>query len=129
MNDQMLLDLLQVFCPKALPDVRSAIDADDYLRYREALETLLNHLIEHDKALQSLTPGGSEYVNDRERCLAVARERFARGDEWRQWSPRVVTSIQRHDPCGTAWRQSDGRLVLELDHTGKMINLPTEANP
>jgi hypothetical protein len=38
----------------------------------------------YDKLLQSLTPGGSEFVNDPERCLAyIKRELFA-GSEARK---------------------------------------------
>lgn len=33
-------------------------------------------LLRYKKALEGLTPGGSEYVNDPERCAAHVRERF-----------------------------------------------------
>ena len=132
MNNQTLLDTLQLFCPRALPVARAAIDAGlarDTDDWREALVTVLDHLQKHDEALQSLTPGGSEYVNDRERCVRFARERFlaadARGREWHAKIPRLVTTgIMRVDPCGTAWRQPDGSLYLELDHSGGIINIP-----
>jgi hypothetical protein len=40
-----------------------------------AIRSLLAEIERRDRALQSLTPGGSEYVNDPERCVSFVRER------------------------------------------------------
>ena len=66
---QALEDLAQIYCPKA----RAMIVQQ---RWIEATSLLLSRIRELDMALQSLTPGGSEYVGNPERCAAHAKERM-----------------------------------------------------
>ena len=72
---QMRIDALKIFCPSAIPYVLQAQRGEDdsAFMWREAFQHVFNSLIEHDRALQSLTPGGSEYVNNIERCVEFVR--------------------------------------------------------
>lgn len=137
-DNQMLLDQLQVFCPAARIPVEEFLahaDIDheqDIGLLERAVHILLAHLIEHDKALQSLTPGGSEYVNDRQRCLAVNKATIvhqakvikALQDQFASfaWSPAANTHWS--DPVGTLWRQPDGTFVATVDHSDHVMKLP-----
>jgi hypothetical protein len=60
---QFMLDEAAVYCRAA----RKHIAAGDW---QAAAATLLAQIKKHDIALQSLTPGGSEYVGDPDRCVA-----------------------------------------------------------
>jgi hypothetical protein len=79
---QMRLDTLKVFCPSAIPyitfgQMESEPDRERLFNWREGFQHVLNMLIHTDQALQSLTPGGSEYVHAPERCVALVKEQQA----------------------------------------------------
>ena len=57
-------------------DARSAIKNG---QWQEACYLLLERCRKLDMALQSLTPGGSEYVGDPDRCVAYAKEQIDKG--------------------------------------------------
>lgn len=75
---QMRLDTLKIFCPSAIPYITYAQRAgepvqEQLFNWREGFQHVLNMLIHTDKALQSLTPGGSEYVHNPERCVELVK--------------------------------------------------------
>lgn len=129
MNDQHLLDALQIYCPAARPAIRQAIEDAGRVRWREAFIVLLDHLIKHDIALQSLTPGGSEYVNDRERCVRYAtdvrrslQEHVHAAPHWHNHFPLPLPKARRE--TGTVWRRMDGTLFATLGAGTVGIELP-----
>lgn len=78
-EDQLLLDEMQIFCSPAVQALRQAISPgyNPYQRlaaYEMVVDILLARLKKTDIAMQSLTPGGSEYVANPERCVLVAKE-------------------------------------------------------
>ena len=67
-------DLAKLFAPEAARLVRNC-------QWEQAVPILLERCRKLDIALQSLTPGGSEYVGDPERCVRHAvevRDRYRR---------------------------------------------------
>lgn len=64
---QMMIDEAQVYCRGAA----RPIERGDW---EAACVALLAALKKADMALQRLTPGGSEYVGDPDRCVARALE-------------------------------------------------------
>jgi len=67
-RQQLLMeDEAQLYCPGA----RTLIHKGDW---EAATHLLLKRCRQLDMALQSLTPGGSEYVGNPERCVQRARE-------------------------------------------------------
>lgn len=84
-----IYDALRIFCPRAAHRWRYAncvVDDDPVDAFgvlADAFTVLVEHLIEHDKALQSLTPGGSEYVNARDRVVALVKEQQRELHEFR----------------------------------------------
>lgn len=60
--------------------------SERYIRNKDwpnAVATLLERCRRLDIALQSLTPGGSEYVGDPDRCVAFAKEQIQKGRDAR----------------------------------------------
>ncbi len=85
-DEQAMLDGAQIFCPAALPWLKLALDPDTEMSvraqgFRRAYEAAFEGLFERDKALQSLTPGGSEYVNNPQRCADYSTEQRLSGIE------------------------------------------------
>lgn len=64
---QDMIDNAKLFC-------RSAVRAIEQENWKAAAGALLDRCRELDMALQSLTPGGSEYVGDPERCVLRAKQ-------------------------------------------------------
>lgn len=67
MASQQLIDDAKLYCRDAV----GALSRDDW---ESAAQILLTRCRKLDMALQSLTPGGSEYVGDPERCVKRVRE-------------------------------------------------------
>ena len=80
---QRMVDDAKVYCRDA---VRSIERAD----WEAATQILLTRVRKLDMALQSLTPGGSEYVGDPERCVARARENL---ETYRQLWREAVSKL------------------------------------
>lgn len=76
---QMRIDALKIFCPSAIPYVAQAHreEEDCSFMWREAFQHVFNALVYTDQALQSLTPGGSEYVHNPDRCVEFVRDQKA----------------------------------------------------
>lgn len=74
MASQRVLDDAQLYCREAV----GALSRGDY---ELAAQILLTRCRKLDMALQSLTPGGSEYVGDPERCVAHAKRQIDKGRE------------------------------------------------
>ena len=79
---QTRLDTLKLFCRSAIPYVtfaqmESEPDRERIFNWREGFQHVLNMLIHTDQALQSLTPGGSEYINNPERCVGLVKDQQA----------------------------------------------------
>jgi hypothetical protein len=79
---QRRLDTLRIFCPSAGPyilyaQMESEPVQERLFNWREGFQHVLHMLIHTDQALQSLTPGGSEYVHNPERCVALVKEQQA----------------------------------------------------
>lgn len=68
-HQQLLIDEAKLFC-------RGAVAAITHEDWETATQVLLDRCKKLDIALQSLTPGGSEYVGDPERCVARVREQM-----------------------------------------------------
>lgn len=66
---QDIRDEAQVYCPEAERDLTAQMWQDACIKLMARCKRL-------DMALQSLTPGGSEYVGDPERCVARVREQM-----------------------------------------------------
>jgi hypothetical protein len=78
MND-ISVKQAHIYCPKSEYYIKQAIDTENSVEDRfnnlqKAFDIVFNEYIEHDKALQSVTPGGSEYVNNRERCVWFVKD-------------------------------------------------------
>lgn len=73
-TDQLLLDEAQVYCPRLRPIIRAAID--DPRTSRQVIGLMMAHIKQLDMALQSLTPGGSEFVGEPARCVDYVRDRL-----------------------------------------------------
>lgn len=67
MPTQRTIDLANIYCREAV----GALSKEDW---KMAAQILLARCRKLDMALQSLTPGGSEYVGDPDRCVARAKE-------------------------------------------------------
>lgn len=79
---QQRIDTLKIFCPSAIPYITYAQRVGEPVQerlfnWREGFTHVLNMLIHTDQALQSLTPGGSEYVHNPERCVALVKDQQA----------------------------------------------------
>ena len=68
------------------PDELSREAAAEITRVRAEVER-------RDLALQSLTPKGSEYVNDPDRCVAYVRERFQSGHDAKMEAVRLRARV------------------------------------
>lgn len=64
---QRMIDDAKVYCRDAV----GALTREDW---ETAAQILLTRVRKLDMALQSLTPGGSEYVGDPDRCVKFATE-------------------------------------------------------
>ena len=73
-SKQTLADEARLYAPNA----EAAISREDW---RGAVSLLLIRCKRLDMALQSLTPGGSEYVGDPDRCVAHAKKLIKQGQE------------------------------------------------
>ncbi len=62
-------DLAKLFAPEAARLIRNC-------QWEQAVPILLERCRKLDMALQSLTPGGSEYVGAPERCVERVREQM-----------------------------------------------------
>ena len=107
---QMRLDTLKVFCPSAIPyitfgQMESEPDRERLFNWREGFQHVLNMLIHTDQALQSLTPGGSEYVHNPERCVALVKEQQAALHEARKKVSRLEKALR---PFATSKTSSTG---------------------
>jgi hypothetical protein len=92
---QQRLDTLAIFCPSAGPYIRYAQMEGEpvperLFNWREGFQHVLHMLIHTDRALQSLTPGGSEYVHNPDRCVALVKEQQAALHEL-----RVKSAVER----------------------------------
>lgn len=111
---QMRIDTLKSFCPSAIPYVAYA-DRDGepvqerLFNWREAFTHVLNMLIHTDQALQSLTPGGTEYVHNPERCVALVKEQQAALHKARCDLMRLG---KEHDSRVTGLLAANNRLLL-----------------
>lgn len=76
MRREHMEDMAKLFAPAAA----RAISNEDW---NQAAALLLERCQKLDMALQSLTPGGSEYVADPDRCVAYARKLITLGQEAR----------------------------------------------
>jgi hypothetical protein len=65
-------DMAKLYAPAAVRAIRRD-------QWDQAAALLLERCQQLDMALQSLTPGGSEYVGDPERCVAFAKAFKAKG--------------------------------------------------
>ncbi len=55
-------------------EIREAAENLHFKGTNQLILDLLDHIKYLDMALQSLTPGGSEYVNNPDRCVALVKE-------------------------------------------------------
>jgi hypothetical protein len=77
MSAQRMIDDAQIYCRDAV----ASLSRGDY---EAASKILLTRCRKLDMALQSLTPGGSEYVGDPNRCVTHAKEQIEKYREmWR----------------------------------------------
>lgn len=76
MRREHMEDMARLYAPGAARSIRQK----DWIN---AAALLLERCQMLDMALQSLTPGGSEYVGDPDRCVAFAREQIQKGREAR----------------------------------------------
>lgn len=86
MRVEHMEDMAKLYAPAAARAIRNK-DWD------QAAALLLERCQKLDMALQSLTPGGSEYVGDPDRCVATAkavRENYRR--MWRE-------AVEMRDAC------------------------------
>ena len=66
---QLMIDEAKLYC-------RAAAIAIERMDWETATKVLLHRCKQLDMALQSLTPGGSEYVGAPERCVERVREQM-----------------------------------------------------
>jgi hypothetical protein len=67
------------------------------IELREAIDLLIQHIRDTDKwrlALENLTPMGSEYHNDLERCVEYIRNRYDLAHEERKELVRLRRRVQ-----------------------------------
>jgi hypothetical protein len=67
------------------------------IELREAIDLLIQHIRDTDKwrlALENLTPMGSEYHNDLERCVEYIRNRYDLANEERKELVRLRRRVQ-----------------------------------
>lgn len=76
MTQQQLEDDAAIFCREAVAYMRSG-------NWEGAARILLANLKATDIALQSLTPGGSDYVAAPDRCVEYVRDFKADAHKWR----------------------------------------------
>ncbi len=77
---QMKVDAAKIFCRSSAIYLNKAYDesipmSERFFCLMEAYNHTFNALFAADKALQSLTPGGSEYVADYDRCVDYVKGR------------------------------------------------------
>lgn len=88
---QDMIDNAKLFC-------RAAVRAIQQENWKAAAGALLDRCRELDMALQSLTPGGSEYVGDPERCVLVARKNLQNlRDKWMELVRKDAPPRGQHD--------------------------------
>lgn len=76
MRREHMEDMARLYAPNAARAVHNR-------QWDQAAALLLERCQRLDMALQSLTPGGSEYVGDPDRCVAVVRDLIRKGQEAR----------------------------------------------
>lgn len=69
MRREHMEDMARLYAPEAARAIRNK-------QWDQATALLLERCRKLDMALQSLTPGGSEYVGDPDRCAATVRKRI-----------------------------------------------------
>ena len=74
MRREHMEDMAKLYAPAAARSIRNG-------EWDQATALLLERCQKLDMALQSLTPGGSEYVGDPDRCVARAKDNL---DTYRQ---------------------------------------------
>ena len=74
MRREHMEDMAKLYAPAAARSFRN----EDWM---QAAALALERCQKLDMALQSLTPGGSEYVGDPDRCVAFARDQINKGRE------------------------------------------------
>lgn len=84
--EQIKIDAAKIFCRSSVPYLLQAFDesftpSERLFAWREAYNHTFNALFAADKALQSLTPGGSEYVADYEKCVNHVKNRIKEQQE------------------------------------------------
>lgn len=112
------IDGAKIFCPAAVPWLRKAGDVrlpltERLFAWRMAYECAFQGLFDRDVALQSLTPGGSEYVNDPARCVRLARYRQEALHEERAELARVRADRDQLLAAATAVRDDSYEQELE----------------
>lgn len=85
---QRLVDDAALYCRDAVPAIR---DHD----WQHAAFVLLNRCKVLDMALQSLTPGGSEYVGDPLRCVEHVQDQISKGRAARLEAARRARQADR----------------------------------
>ena len=80
MNALDLENLAAIYCRNAQSAIKNG-------QWQQACALLLGRCGKLDMALQSLTPGGSEYVGDPDRCVAYAKEQIDKGRKARLAMP------------------------------------------
>lgn len=78
-------DMAKLYAPAAARAIRDR-------QWDQAAALLLERCQKLDMALQSLTPGGSEYVGDPDRCATFIREQINKGQEARLQLARQPTT-------------------------------------
>jgi hypothetical protein len=85
MRREHMEDMAKLYAPNAAGSIRNK----DWI---QAAALLLERCQKLDMALQSLTPGGSEYVGSPERCIAHAQELIRKGQEARLELARMTVA-------------------------------------
>lgn len=69
-----MIDYSKVISRERMERMREIAEQGDYAPANSIVLSLIEHAKVFDMALQSLTAGGSEYVNDPKRCVEYVRE-------------------------------------------------------
>ena len=86
MRREHMEDMAKLYAPAAVRCIRNA----DWVH---ATGVLLERCRTLDMALQSLTPGGSEYVGDPDRCVAYAQTFRDDARKWRRQEAQTRVPI------------------------------------
>jgi hypothetical protein len=110
---QIKIDAAKIFCRSSVPYLLAAFDEslkphERLFAFSEAYNHTFNALFAADKALQSLTPGGSEYVADYDRCANYAKDRM------REQQEKIITLLKER-------KNND-----DLHASGKNVDVPKQ---